>query len=53
MLNFDERDLVRHPEQAGFADIDLELRVTVKPHHVIHRADGGPTSLPNLKDWCW
>jgi hypothetical protein len=33
MLDFDERDLVRHPEQAGFADIDLQLRVTVKSHH--------------------
>jgi arsenite methyltransferase len=30
MLDFDERDLVRHAEQAGFADISLELRVTVK-----------------------
>jgi arsenite methyltransferase len=27
MLDFDERDLVRHAEQAGFADIDLQLRV--------------------------
>src|SRR6202040_4056881 len=24
-----------------------------EPHHVRHRADGGPTSLTNLKDWCW
>ena len=23
-----------------------------EPHHVIHRADGGPTSLVNLKDKC-
>ncbi len=30
MLDFDERDLVRHAERAGFADISLELRVTVK-----------------------
>jgi hypothetical protein len=22
-------------------------------HHVIHRQDGGPTSLVNLKDYCW
>jgi hypothetical protein len=22
-------------------------------HHVIHRQDGGPTSLVNLKDFCW
>jgi SAM-dependent methyltransferase len=30
MLDFDERDLVRHAERAGFADVSLELRVTVK-----------------------
>ncbi len=24
-----------------------------EPHHVVHRADGGPTSLTNLQDWCW
>jgi hypothetical protein len=24
-----------------------------EPHHVVHRADGGPTSLGNLQDWCW
>ncbi len=24
-----------------------------EPHHVIHRADGGRTSLSNLKDYCW
>jgi arsenite methyltransferase len=30
MLDFDDRDLLHHAEQAGFAQIDLELRVTVK-----------------------
>jgi arsenite methyltransferase len=30
MLDFDDRDLLRHAEQAGFVEIDLELRVTVK-----------------------
>lgn len=30
MVDFDERDLVRHAEQAGFPVIDLELHVTVK-----------------------
>ena len=30
MLDFDERDLVRHAQDAGFADIELELRVSVK-----------------------
>jgi hypothetical protein len=24
-----------------------------EPHHVVHRADGGDTSLINLKDYCW
>jgi hypothetical protein len=24
-----------------------------EPHHVTHRADGGHTSLDNLKDYCW
>ena len=24
-----------------------------EPHHVIHRRDGGRTSLTNLKDYCW
>jgi ubiquinone/menaquinone biosynthesis C-methylase UbiE len=30
MGDFDERDLVRHAEEAGFSMIDLELRVTVE-----------------------
>ena len=30
MTDFDERDLVRHAEQAGFPAVDLELRVSVK-----------------------
>src|SRR6202453_3947795 len=30
MIDFDERDLLRHAEQAGFADINLELRATGK-----------------------
>jgi hypothetical protein len=24
-----------------------------EPHHVLHRRDGGRTSLANLKDYCW
>ena len=24
-----------------------------EPHHVVHRKDGGPTSLTNLKDYCY
>lgn len=31
MLDFDERDLVRYCEAAGFAEIHLELRVDVQP----------------------
>ena len=27
--------------------------VGCEPHHVIHRADGGRTSLAGLQDWCW
>jgi hypothetical protein len=30
MVDFDERDLVHHAEQAGFPVLDLELHVTVK-----------------------
>jgi arsenite methyltransferase len=30
MGDFDERDLLRHAEQAGFSKLDLELRVTVE-----------------------
>lgn len=30
MGDFDERDLVRHAQEAGFAEISLELRVSVK-----------------------
>jgi arsenite methyltransferase len=31
MLDFDERDLLRYVEQAGFADIQLELRASIGP----------------------
>jgi hypothetical protein len=24
-----------------------------EPHHVVHRADGGHTSLTGLQEWCW
>lgn len=30
MVDFDERDLLRHAERAGFASVNLELRLTVK-----------------------
>jgi arsenite methyltransferase len=31
MLDFDERDLARHAEDAGFAEVRLDMRLTVKP----------------------
>lgn len=30
MIDFDDRDLVRHAEDAGFPEINLELQVSVK-----------------------
>ena len=30
MVDFDDRDLVRHARDAGFSEISLELRVSVK-----------------------
>jgi arsenite methyltransferase len=53
MLDFDERDLVRYAELAGFAEIDLELRVTVKngkrpvPWDLALRMSGNPL-VPTL-----
>jgi len=53
MLDFDERDLVRYAELAGFAAIDLELRVTVKnrrrpvPWELALRMSGNPL-VPSL-----
>jgi ubiquinone/menaquinone biosynthesis C-methylase UbiE len=52
MLDFDERDLVRYTELAGFAQIDLELRVTVKngrrpvPWELALRMSGNPLVPP-------
>jgi arsenite methyltransferase len=53
MLDFDERDLVRHAEDAGFAEIDLDLRVSVKtrkepvPWDLFMRVSGNPL-IPSL-----
>jgi arsenite methyltransferase len=53
MLDFDERDLLRHAEDAGFAEIDLELRVSVKarkepaPWELFTRISGNPL-VPSL-----
>lgn len=55
MLDFDDRDLVRLAEQAGFGDIGLELRVTVKssrppcPWARFLRMSGNPL-VPPLAD---
>lgn len=52
MVDFDERDLVCHAEQAGFPEIDLELRVTVKntkppmPWQGFLRTSGNPLIPP-------
>ena len=48
MIDFDDRDLVRHARNAGFPEIDLELRVSVKarkqpvPWEVFLRTSGNP-----------
>ena len=53
MLDFDERDLLRHAQDAGFAEIDLELRVSVKtrkepvPWELFTRMSGNPL-VPTL-----
>jgi arsenite methyltransferase len=52
MVDFDERDLVRHVEQAGFPVVDLELRVSVKntkepvPWERFLRMSGNPLVPP-------
>jgi arsenite methyltransferase len=48
MIDFDDRDLVRHTRNAGFPEIDLELRVSVKarkqpiPWEQFLRTSGNP-----------
>jgi arsenite methyltransferase len=52
MGDFDERDLLRHAEEAGFSVMDLELRVTVKherrpvPWQRFLRMSGNPLIPP-------
>jgi arsenite methyltransferase len=52
MTDFDDRDLVRHAESAGFGDIRLELQVTVKatkppvPWERFLRMSGNPLVPP-------
>jgi arsenite methyltransferase len=55
MTDFDDRDLVRLAEQAGFAEVDLELQVTVRssrppvPWDRFLRMSGNPL-VPPLAD---
>ena len=61
MMNFDERDLIRYAEQAGFRDIHLDLEVDIKPLSEVHgvrehmtwdvfmRTAGNPT-IPTLEE---
>ena len=52
MVDFDERDLLRHAEKAGFSVIDLELRITVQnakrpvPWERVLRMSGNPLTPP-------
>jgi arsenite methyltransferase len=52
MMDFDERDLVRHAEDAGFPEIGLELRLTLKvtkkpcPWTTFLRTSGNPLIPP-------
>src|SRR5215469_8977409 len=52
MVDFDERDLLRHAEEAGFSVVDLDLRVTVKnakwpvPWDRALRMSGNPLTPP-------
>ena len=55
MIDFDDRDLVRHARSAGFGEIDLELRVSVKarkqpiPWERFLRTSGNPL-VPTFGD---
>jgi arsenite methyltransferase len=48
MIDFDDRDLVRHAQEAGFPKIDLDLRVTIRarkepvPWERFIRSSGNP-----------
>jgi arsenite methyltransferase len=55
MVDFDDRDLVRHAEDAGFPDISMDLRVNVAarrepvPWDVFVRTSGNPL-IPTLQE---
>lgn len=54
MLNFDERDLVRFAEEAGFKEIHLELEIEVKPPEhgdwELTMSTAGNPKIPTLKE---
>jgi arsenite methyltransferase len=47
MCDFDERDLLRSAERAGFAEIHLDLRADLEPRLPPRRWDGFVDSAPN------
>lgn len=55
MVDFDDRDLVRHAQAAGFSRVDLELQVSVRtsknpePWELFIRASGNPL-IPTLAE---
>jgi arsenite methyltransferase len=55
MMDFDERDLVRHAENAGFPEIGLDLRLSLKssmkpcPWETFVRTSGNPLA-PTLSE---
>ena len=55
MVDFDDRDLVRHAQEAGFSRIDLELQVSVEtrkepvPWELFMRTSGNPL-VPTLAE---
>jgi arsenite methyltransferase len=55
MLDFDERDLIRYAEHAGFQEIHLDYQVTIKPNiddvtwDMTLRVPGNP-KIPNLEE---
>ena len=57
MIDFDDRDLVRHAQDAGFPQIDLELRVSVKarkepvPWERCIRSSGNPLHQLSERSW--
>jgi ubiquinone/menaquinone biosynthesis C-methylase UbiE len=54
MLDFDERDLVRHADVAGFQEVHLEYQATIQPRKPLRwdhllRSSGNP-NIPTLQE---